>query len=187
MASNRHRAIKVPAGLDAGNGPPEPKSASISTASQVPQRASYLQPATRSAVWPVGRASNLAITLCCPVASASISLFLSHLHQRLTHSTRVSLAHPRFAVFLFPSPSLRLNNPAPLINLVRPNPHFFLSARAVAASRRLLRAGARLCHPSLTSLTRRCLSGLAADSTGARAAIHVPSRTALASTRILRL
>lgn len=86
---------------------------------------SKLPPASDSqrclARWPSLEPGHYPVLPCC--LSLDLSFPLSPASE--THSFN-ALAHPRFAVFLFPSPSLHLNNPAPLINLVRPNPHFFL-------------------------------------------------------------
>lgn len=88
-----------------------------------------------------------------------------HLPLSLSPASHQSLPVPRRAaessIILrcsCSSPGPHLNNPAPFFPSCAPARIFSCAARAVAASRRLLRA---LSHPS----PRPCLSGLAADST----------------------
>ncbi|UKZ66718.1 uncharacterized protein TrAtP1_007889 [Trichoderma atroviride] len=122
VASNRLRAIKVPAGLQQMlatdtrrkaqvSPPPEPGTSNEQvTASQ--RLAALFGPLAEPRIWPFLHPRGLDLSFPLSPASENHSL---DAYRPLIHALQS---------FLFPSLSLRFDNPAPLIVFVPPNPHF---------------------------------------------------------------
>jgi hypothetical protein len=128
----------------------------------------YLQPATRSAVWPVVRASNLAITQPSCLLAASISLFLSHPHRTIAQRAPRSLIHGSQSAGLHLRACALIIRCLLLLSCAPTRIFFSVPAELGPFSETFESWTSILSHPSLT---RRCLSGPAAESTGAWAAI----------------